>query len=61
MALHIIRLNLVVNLMRVGSGIHWQKPACIFGTLFMGQFGMGAMMQDCACEFTTSPQGEIAR
>ena len=50
MSLHIMRLNLVVNLMRAGSGIHWQKPACIFGTLFMGQFGMGAMMQDCACE-----------
>ena len=31
-----------------GSGIHWQKPASIFGTVFMGQFGLLHMMQDSA-------------
>ena len=35
---------------RTGSGVHWQKPASIFGTLFMGQFGLLHMMQDSACE-----------
>ncbi|GAX75283.1 hypothetical protein CEUSTIGMA_g2728.t1 [Chlamydomonas eustigma] len=31
-----------------GSVIHWQKPASMFGTLFMGQFGVMHMMQDSA-------------
>ena len=32
-----------------GSVVHWQKPASMFGTVFMGQFGMLHMMQDSAC------------
>ncbi len=43
-------MQLVHACVLAGSAIHWQKPASIFGSLFMGQFGMMHMMQDSACK-----------